>query len=525
MRLLRMDEEGTIRLSSHQSSATLRYAILSHTWGKEEDEVSYEDLLSGNGHGRRSYMDKLGYEKLNFCGRQAERDGYAHFWVDTCAIDKSSSAELSESVNSMFRWYQQASVCYALLSDVDRDRPDVEVHEQIPKSRWFRRGWTLQELVAPANVRFFDKQGRYLGNKETLRAAIRIATGINVGAVLWPATLETYSIATRMSWASHRETTRPEDIAYCLLGLLGVHMPLLYGEGDNAFRRLQEELIKISDDESIFAHSGCNLLAKSPEDFSGTDQVIVLRKSESAPYTITNAGLRIYMRVLRHASSDETGVDLAILNCHDYRDETTRDHYLALPLVRTTRHDTYRRQEEALRYVRASDVAELGYRDIFVQLRPPQVSRLTLLEQYDAARFTVKLISASCPIVRLAPSEGTGLRFYPLSPYIGEVVRHRITILSCNTFQISTYFDLENDRTGLEVESLEGLKREWLQDDYDTAFAVWARQGGRTHEEVPADWPSGSQNSSLERKVRVSVSDINDMKAFVWALRVEAIER
>jgi len=231
-----------------------RYAILSHTWGADTEEVTFEDLMDGTGAG------KPGYDKIRFCGEQARRDGLQYFWVDTCCIDKSNSTELSEAINSMFRWYRNAAKCYVYLPDVSRHAFDANgKFNQLPwesafrKSRWFTRGWTLQELMAPALVEFFSKEGEQLGNKKSLERYVLEITGIPVKA-LQGSPLSDFSVTERMLWAEKRETTRKEDEAYSLLGIFDVHMPLIYGEGrDKALRRLREEIDKASKGKSFSA--------------------------------------------------------------------------------------------------------------------------------------------------------------------------------------------------------------------------------------------------------------------------------
>ena len=219
------------------------YAILSHTWGKEE--VTFEDITSD-----KKYW-KDGWDKIVNCCELAKRDGWDYVWIDTCCIDKSSSADLSEAINSMFSWYESASVCYAFLQDVDRSQKYLR--EQVAKSRWFTRGWTLQELIAPMFVSFLDCKWRNVGNRNLLASAIEEGTKIRREDLeKW----QECSIATKMSWAAHRATTRVEDQAYCLMGLFKINMLLLYGEGKSAFVRLQHEIIRGSDDESIFAWRG-----------------------------------------------------------------------------------------------------------------------------------------------------------------------------------------------------------------------------------------------------------------------------
>jgi hypothetical protein len=164
-----------------------------------------------------------------------------------CCIDKGSSAELSEAINSMFRWYERAVVCYVYLSDIHSTEAS-----DINTAKWFRRGWTLQELLAPATVRFYTASWNFIGTKLDLISTITSVTGIDADT-LRGADLDHISIAKKMSWAATRETTRVEDGAYCLLGIFDVNMPLLYGEAERAFQRLQEEILKVSNDQSLFA--------------------------------------------------------------------------------------------------------------------------------------------------------------------------------------------------------------------------------------------------------------------------------
>ena len=178
--------------------------------------------------------------------------GLEWIWIDTCCIDKRSRAELSEAINSMFKWYQRSEECYVFLPDVY----DGEGHRtwyQLDRSVWFTRGWTLQELLAPLRVEFFDARFRSIGSRWDIRKSIEEITGIDEDFLKFPDHLPRASVAERMKWASHRQTTRAEDAAYSLLGIFDVNMPLLYGEGKKAFKRLQAEIIRKSADESIFA--------------------------------------------------------------------------------------------------------------------------------------------------------------------------------------------------------------------------------------------------------------------------------
>ncbi|KAN0071560.1 HET domain containing protein [Elaphomyces granulatus] len=248
MRLLKGNNTGEISLTKDLlvSDDIPHYAIFSHTWGTDTEEVSFKDMMDGTG------KRKTGYDKIRFCGEQAGRDGLQYFWIDTCCIDKSSSAELQEA-NSMFRWCRDAAKCYVYLADVSRPALGIDIKSsQLPwelsfrKSRWFTRGWTLQELVAPAIVEFFSEEGEQLGNKKSLERHIHEVTGIPIKA-LRGSPLSDFSVPERMLWAEKRETTRKEDKAYSLLGIFNVYMPLIYGEGrENAFKRLREEMDKAS---------------------------------------------------------------------------------------------------------------------------------------------------------------------------------------------------------------------------------------------------------------------------------------
>jgi hypothetical protein len=271
---MRLLNARTYELQSELGQERPRYAILSHTW--EEDEVLFEDIQ------RTSVSDwivKKGFFKIKHTCQQALEDGYSFVWIDTCCINKDSSAELSEAINSMWRWYQEAEVCYAYLSDA--------IYGGVPSlshCRWFGRGWTLQEMIAPDDVQFYDRDWTYLGSRTSLSTEVSNITGIpeivlsrsQIDGKQRPSydgymasyrrlygsaninkdtrtMLESFSVAQRMKWASKRETTRVEDTAYCLMGLFDVNMPLLYGEGMKAFYRLQAEIIRGSGDHTILA--------------------------------------------------------------------------------------------------------------------------------------------------------------------------------------------------------------------------------------------------------------------------------
>lgn len=242
MRLLKRSDNDDFILTEFSGNGIPSYAILSHTWRADGGEVTFKDLDEGTG------KSKAGYDKIRFCAQQAGRHGLQYLWVDTCCIDKSSSAELAEAINSMFQWYRGAAKCYAYLSDVhvpEYDEGYSTWEQAFRKSRWFTRGWTLQELLAPTSVEFFSSEGKRLGDRTSLVQQIHEITGIAVGA-LHGDSLQTFSIDERFSWAAGRQTTRKEDKAYCLLGIFDIYLPLIYGEGDNAFNRLKAEIAKVS---------------------------------------------------------------------------------------------------------------------------------------------------------------------------------------------------------------------------------------------------------------------------------------
>lgn len=240
-----------------------------------------------------------GFEKLRgFCDT-ASSYGYRYAWTDTCCINKESSAELTEAINSMHQWYGEGEVCYAFISDVDAGSFDTySLERQINSSRWFTRGWTLQELLAPKRLIFFDKNWRAFGTRSELADLLSRRTGIPTKVLTgrWP--LSHYSIAQRMSWAAERVTKRVEDLAYCLMGIFDVNMSLLYGEGSKAFLRLQKEIIEQSDDHTVFAwplrgKSQGGLLADSPSAFANCGDIIERRsRGGHSSYRMTNRGLQ-----------------------------------------------------------------------------------------------------------------------------------------------------------------------------------------------------------------------------------------
>ncbi|KAF9016678.1 heterokaryon incompatibility protein-domain-containing protein [Rhodocollybia butyracea] len=250
------------------------YAILSHIW--EEEEVTFQDMQDLS---KRKGTVK-GWSKIVRACEVARSEDWEYIWIDTCCIDKSSSSELSEAINSMYRYYTEAVVCYAYLTNVQSDLPKRTLNLVFRASKWFMRGWTLQELIAPATVVFFAQNWEKIGTKASLQGILTGITGIPSRDLLRFDSRLT-SVAARMSWAAGRKTTRIEDRAYSLMGISGVFMPPIYGEGEHAFIRLQEEILKVSDDHTIFAWKSKSssfraILATGPDVFEGSGEYQLL---------------------------------------------------------------------------------------------------------------------------------------------------------------------------------------------------------------------------------------------------------
>lgn len=336
---MRLLHSKTYELHEFIGKEVKEYAILSHTWGS--DEVLFEDLKS------TGYAQRSSWKKIEYCCRQAMEDKIEWVWVDTICIDKSSSAELSEAINSMFSWYRDAKVCYAYLADIPGDPNRLERDTWL-NSRWFSRGWTLQELLAPQKMIFYGELWDRLGTRIELSNIISEISGIQTSALGGSQKdIAKYSIAKRMCWASRRRTTRPEDIAYCLLGIFGVNMPLLYGEGrERAFLRLQEEIMRDSDDHTLFAwelpeeesvYRGLpkevGLLAKHPRYFKFSEDLLSFRRWDvSDTFSMTNKGLKI--TVPMSANKNLSNIWAAYLDC--YYIKGNQRYALAIPLKQLT---------------------------------------------------------------------------------------------------------------------------------------------------------------------------------------------
>ncbi|KAF5363018.1 hypothetical protein D9758_012654 [Tetrapyrgos nigripes] len=397
-----------------------RYAILSHTW--EDEEVTFQDIqniatLADTCNGRQLTFDdiraflppaqlKKGYTKVVQACVRARNSAFDWIWIDSCCINKESSAELSEAINSMYQYYANAVVCYVYLFDVCGMLHPKNPESNFKKSKWFRRGWTLQELLAPEFISFFDKDWTKIGTRWSLRDLISLVTTIPID-VLERRSIDEYSVAQKMSWAGFRETTRPEDEAYCLMGIFGVSMSPIYGEGgDKAFMRLQQEIIRVSDDRSIFAwiseignpwiftgREERGLLARSPSEFRYSGRVQASKTGSTlgnspSSYSFNNNGLHIHLPL--EPCDFDSGVFLAYLHC-----QTNDGSYMSVYLRRTT--DGY--------YVRESSSI------VVLQPAPPpldDVRELTVREKPTLRKSRFRLPragnSAGKNVVCLLPS-------------------------------------------------------------------------------------------------------------------------
>ena len=395
MRLLNVK---TRKLEEFFNMPVPEYAILSHTWG--EDELVYRDFQESDSmlrllgemqslspkstrlrprllRGRQSLspnstqpslnsvlsrsrtrnqtpLDLLkpscnqsSYLKLDGCCVQATKDGHSYVWIDTICIDKSSSAELSEAINSMYKWYADAQDCYVYLSDVELTfNPEDDLDSAaFRKSRWFSRGWTLQELLAPRKVVFFTRSwdpisGFYRNSSGAgpMVSLVTQITGVPGRYLNGGVKISTAPVCQKMAWAARRRTTRPEDEAYCLLGLFGLNMPLLYGEGSKAFMRLQEQIMQVIGDDTLFCwgqdlsvvgRESCGLLANAPSSFAGYEDTLlspdlVLQRSH---YTLTNRGILFTVPSIAYGDNPSSTMMVIPLNAH-----TAHGKCIALPV-------------------------------------------------------------------------------------------------------------------------------------------------------------------------------------------------
>ncbi|KAK4565695.1 hypothetical protein LTR86_003543 [Recurvomyces mirabilis] len=325
------------------------YAILSHTWGPEGEEITYQEWLEAETLSAKSTTSspsdavrpyRKGYAKIYDACRQAEADSFKYLWSDTCCINKENDAELSEAIRSMYAWYAHAQRCYAYLSDLnintdghDRSTPATTTDVVIANAQadlalglsrcvWFTRGWCLQELLAPKEICFFDSSWRSVEYPDILPQLISAITKIPVAVLTQQIPISDCCLAQRLSWAADRRTSRVEDRAYSLFGILGVNMAPMYGEGSDAFARLQRELLQDTRDPTIFAWTSADparktsLLAATPEDFRHSTNIRVKRAlGTSCHFSRTNVGIAGDFLIIEPRPHDRNQV-FALLNCH-----------------------------------------------------------------------------------------------------------------------------------------------------------------------------------------------------------------
>ncbi|KAI1174816.1 heterokaryon incompatibility protein-domain-containing protein [Nemania sp. FL0916] len=345
------------------------YAILSHTWG--EGEVLFEDIQGASSKrwakiAGPKWKRKPGGPKILDAVKKAFDDRFEYIWIDTCCINKDSSSELSEAINSMYRWYQESRVCYAYLSDV---YSSTAMSIEFQTSRWFERGWTgnltyaqLQELIAPPDVQFFNATWGKIGTRSGLAQIISNVTGIGKYILQQKESITEPSFHTRMRWVNRRRTTRPEDMAYSLMGIFNVNMPLLYGEGEfKAFERLQCEIINGSGDQTFLLHTGKrSILAESPYMFHSAREYQVRPGPRSFEIQLINHDIRtsLLLSPLQHKN-----VVLGIVN-GVFADDPSRLCRPALMLSSNHGQDIFCRHSRAILKVKLNHYDEAEVIDI-----------------------------------------------------------------------------------------------------------------------------------------------------------------
>jgi hypothetical protein len=487
------------------------YAILSHTWGPEE--VTFNEMQS------QPCTTKAGWRKILLACQQAKEDGYSYVWCDTCCIDKSSSAELSESINSMFRWYQEAEVCYAYLEDIQ----DVQ---ELACARWFTRGWTLQELIAPKRLVFYNAAWRDIGTrKDSAKEVSRIIdideeflAGANSLSKIHGA-----SFAKRVSWAANRITTRDEDIAYCLMGLLDVNMPLLYGEGGiKAFRRLQEEFLKVNVDQSFLTWRlrrepggpDGNLLASHPKDFQHCNR-ITLAGDDVAPFSLNNKGLRIHLPVFENREVNKRSPEyFAILACHL---DGEIGHRICIPLRAVEKStETFTLLPREMRYrVSIDKIAAARFADCFILRNPKPLAPRSLsvsnlpaslvlwkpkIVYLDTSTSTWVCLSTplepGIPIIRmpgLKEEASYGILFHPPSSY-SDIASSDDENTSCLKVlvRVDVGFDVRYS-VNVRIQLFQQVTRSEFSTDSDALPSI-----------PPAEIPSNSRSQILSIPTRLS---------------------
>ncbi|KAI1469651.1 uncharacterized protein F4812DRAFT_419831 [Daldinia caldariorum] len=391
-------ETLTLKYFNEAQLKGLSFAILSHTWGS--DEILFHEVQGD----RAALQDRAGWKKLTSFCKTALAYGFGHGWMDTCCIDKRNSADVTEAINSAYMYYYDSGACFIHLEDVHKyadeatgssGRAEVtrdQLLARVRTTRWIRRGWTLQEFIAPKRRYFFASDWSDIEDGDNLLDALAESTRISIDLLKDRDLLDGFCTAERMKWASRRETTRAEDVAYCLMGMFKVNMPVLYGEGaQNAFRRLQREIMQFSFDMTIFVWYGdyesSGLLAQSPSDFADTPLSSLWPPWDASAYSLTNAGLSISLNIINQQEIGEYGccaksdgnILLATLQC----DVLTPEGQWEVPVIylepvmsantaRGRRWKTYRRIRCAERITLPPKLVEGGHYEDLVVLQDEQ---------------------------------------------------------------------------------------------------------------------------------------------------------
>ena len=516
---------------SHKPPA---YAILSHRW--RHGEVQFEDIRKDDAC---SLMP--GYAKIKRCCAQAVQDGLEYVWVDTCCIDKQSSAVLSESLNSMFAWYKAARVCYAYLDDVSCDEVLDEENASFEDSEWFGRGWTLQELLAPETLYFFAEDWTMIGSKISLASTVARITGIHEDVLLYPERLYFFSIATRMSWAARRRTTKDEDMAYSLMGIFDVHMPIIYGEGGKkAFSRLQHEIIKASNDQSIFAwrthipgrrppSTPLGPLAESPVSFSRSSGICRISPDEWTQYwgkkdeahiqgtiprlpefTMTNNGLNITLP-MRELEDPKDTVEAILCCCtgpvawdgdgYTVDCEKAKPVCIYLKKLFSPHVQHYERTLDLDHKGEMEPRFDIGYVLKDIHLRSPQANMATPRKETSSPNFVVRYVRVSeagfIPELNVAPrcviaqsGEGTALlrMELPLEPdqrlTVARIVVHRPADGECFTVALGASSFKSGGGPWVYATAGESDERQVKEAVQNLSKMDWARLTLRTREVV-----------------------------------------
>ena len=453
-----------------------QYAILSHRWGADEDEISFDDIQLS-----RDISKKKGLSKLKRFCKLALSEGCRYGWADTCCINKGNSSELEEAINSMYRWYVGSKICIAYLEDVPK--------RQLLSSSWFDRGWTLQELIGPKTMIFCNHDWHIIGTRIELIAELSHKTKIPDSVLRHATKPSACSVAQRMSWAAERITTRVEDRAYSLMGLFDVYMPMIYGERERAFLRLQQHIIQKSKDESIFAwctefpgnsktYSG--LFAPSPSAYVHCSEIIQTRGSGG--FSEVNGELSIPLQIAAH--SMETY--LALLHCTH---RAKPDDNVSILITPTS--------DEAI-YVRVRDVGDAGH---------------TLIPSTHQARFAKQQIRVLVDPTEPPVNVFNGFWLRTLQP--PGYAQHEAVVLSNSRAPGADYVyqhevsqglaGLVHMRSSSTTECSEWSHVHWIEFGFDMGFnpVLWlasAKHAGRLQVDFEGALAQGSE-SDLHQKI------------------------